>query len=75
MKMIVPKAPWSAVASATAFSLGFQGGSFAAAVQGGLRVFIHSGEPKDHGMFARIGTLFSNERGEKWREKKARPAW
>jgi len=66
MKMIVPKAPWSAVASATAFSLGFQGGS---------RVFIHSGEPKDHGMFARIGTLFSNERGEKWREKKARPAW
>jgi hypothetical protein len=48
MKVVVPKAPWSAVALATAFSLGIQGGSFAAAVQGASRIFMQCGEPKDH---------------------------
>jgi hypothetical protein len=50
MKMHVPKAPWSAVAPATAFPLGVQGGSFAAAVQGASRIFVQRGEPKDHGI-------------------------
>jgi hypothetical protein len=49
MKMHVPKAPWSAVAPATAFPLGIQGGSEAAAVQGASRIFMQRGEPKDHG--------------------------
>jgi len=50
--MVVPKAPWSAVASATAFSFEIEGGSLAAALHGASRIFIHSGEPKDHGIFA-----------------------
>ena len=49
MKMHVPKAPWSAVTPATAFPLGIQGGSEAAAVQGASRIFMQRGEPKDHG--------------------------
>jgi hypothetical protein len=50
--MVVPKAPWSAVASATAFSLAIQGGSFAAAVQSASRIFMQGGEPKDREIFA-----------------------
>jgi hypothetical protein len=44
--MIVPKAPWSAVALATALSFGIQGASFAAALQGVSRTFMQSGEPR-----------------------------
>jgi hypothetical protein len=43
LRMAVPKAPWSAVSvsrrTATAFSPGFQGGSFAAPLQGASRPF------------------------------------
>jgi hypothetical protein len=57
MKMVVPKAPWSAVSvsrrTATALSFGFQGGSFAAALRGASHIFVQSGEPKDHEIFAR----------------------
>ena len=49
LKMVVPKAPWSAVAPATAFWLGFQGGSSAAALQGASRVFMGSGCPSADG--------------------------
>jgi hypothetical protein len=56
MKMHVPKAPWSAVASATASSLAIQGGSFAAALQGASRIFMHRSEPKDHEVCARNDT-------------------
>jgi hypothetical protein len=52
MGMTVPKAPWSAVAPATAFSLGIQGGSSTAALQGAARIFMQRGEPKDHGICA-----------------------
>jgi len=38
MEKPVPKAPWSAVALATAVALGFHGGSLAAAVQGASRI-------------------------------------
>jgi hypothetical protein len=53
LKMVVPKAPWSAVVSATALLPGFQGGSFAAALQGASRIVMHGGEPKGHEVFAR----------------------
>ena len=36
-EVLAPKAPWSAVALATAFCFGFHGGSFAAALQGASR--------------------------------------
>jgi len=49
LKITVPKAPWSAVAAATAFWLGFQGGSFAAALHGALRIFLISGSPSADG--------------------------
>jgi hypothetical protein len=57
MKMHVPKAPWSAVAPATALSLGIQGGSLAAAVQGASRIFMQRGEPRAHGICARNDKL------------------
>jgi len=41
-KMVLPEAPWSAVAAATAFSFEFHGGSFAAALQGAARIFMVS---------------------------------
>jgi hypothetical protein len=53
MKMVVPEAPWSAVASATAFSLGIHGASYAAAVQGASRIFMQGGEPEGHEVGAR----------------------
>jgi len=57
MKMHVPKAPWSAVAPATALSLGIQG-SFAAALQGASRIFVQGGEPKHHGICAHDDSSF-----------------
>src|SRR5208282_6939242 len=48
----VPKAPWSAVAADTAFPLGIQGGSFAAAVQGASRIFMQRGEVPQGGSSA-----------------------
>ena len=58
MKMVVPKAPWSAVSvsrrTATAFRSELQavphGGT---ALQGASRIFMQSGEPKDHEICAR----------------------
>jgi hypothetical protein len=49
--MIVPEAPLSAVAPATALSFVFQGGSSAVAPQGGSPIFMHIGDPNDHGIF------------------------
>src|ERR1035437_4897911 len=56
MKITVPKAPWSAVAAATAFPLLIcrmnrtrKARGAATALQGAARIFIVGGEPKDHG--------------------------
>ena len=57
LKVVVPKAPWSAVASATAFSPEFLVGSFAVALQGASRIFIHCAAPQAHEIFAQEDTL------------------
>ena len=56
MKITVPKAPWSAVAAATAFFLPIcrmnrrrKAVAAATALQGASRIFIVSGAPKAHG--------------------------
>jgi predicted transcriptional regulator len=51
-KLIVPKAPWSAVAPATALSFGIHGGNSAAALQGASHIFMQRGELQAHEMFA-----------------------
>ena len=49
---IVPKAPWSVLASATAIPVGV-GGSFAAALQGASRITLNRGAPEEHGISTR----------------------
>jgi hypothetical protein len=61
MKMRISKASWSAVAPATAFTLGINGGSFAAAVQGASRIFMQRGELRN--ICARNGTTGRENRG------------
>ena len=52
--MVVPKVPWSAVAAATALSIvrNPKAAVAAAALHGASLIFMHSSEPKDHGICA-----------------------
>jgi hypothetical protein len=50
--------------------LRIQGGSFAAALQGASRIFMRSGEPKDHEIFAQDDSAsnFSQLQRAEWSE-------